>query len=189
MSPSVERLVMKITVFVGILIFVCSVFVSGEVMHNTANWAVQESFSRVDLTGEDGKSIGYAVSGPVSSTGDIGSQSPDKIRWTMDMKNAGVYILTYVPSPVIGREDEFFEIYERDISFFGETFPDQNLDYDGAVYSCWGRVGENTVRYDCARFIDGNFFIISSVFESMDEALRYNLKLREIILTIGHSGT
>ncbi len=180
---------MKIPVFISTLFFLWLVSGTGAVMQNTANWAVQESFSRVDLAGEDGMSIGYAVSGPVSPSGTTGSQSPGEVRWSLDMNVPGEFLLTYVPSPVIGREDEYFQIYERDIAFIGETFPDQNLDYDGAVYSCWGRVGENKVRYDCARFIDGHFFELSSVFESMDEVLRHNLKLREIITTIGPSVT
>ena len=171
-----------------VIIIFCMCF-GGVTAQNTADWAYQISYSPVDLIGKNEESIGYRIVAPITYPNDmVNLQTGNETRWNFDMGKAGEFVLQYIPSPVMSGEDEYFQIHERDISFLGNPFNEDNLYYDGTIYSCWGEAGENKIRYDCARFIDGHFFKLSCVFNTMEEALRYNQKLREIIKTIEIAG-
>jgi hypothetical protein len=180
---------MKGWIFHCFLILILSAFPVVIDAQPVADWAYQEWYSPVDLIGKDEKPAGYRIVAPVTYPNDMVSlPTVNETGWNFNMGKAGEFVLIYIPSPGITRNDEFFQVHERDVSFIGEPFDENNLYYDGTVYSCWGNIGGTRTRYDCARFIDGHFFKLSSVFNTTDEALRYNQKLREIINTIKKSG-
>lgn len=154
------------------------------------NWAIPDSYQVVDLTGEDGNETGYRITAPVlPPAGMVRGGTGNETFWTVDAGDAGEFLLMYLPVPGTAREDEFFRVHERDVSFLGEVFHEENLGYDGSVYSCWGETGEGKIRYDCGRFITGAFFRLSADFDSWELALRHNLRIREIISTIRHSSS
>ena len=180
---------MKIWVLSFSLILTFCVFPGMMGAQPVADWAYQEPYSPVDLIGKDEKSIGYRIVAPISYPNDMVSlPTVNETWWHFNLRKAGECVLVYIPNPRITRNDEFFQVHERDVSFIEEPFYENNLYYDGSVYSCWGNTGRTKTRYDCARFIDGHFFKLSCVFNTTEEALRYNIRLREIINTIVKSG-
>jgi hypothetical protein len=179
---------MKLWSLSCVLILISCMYSVGAQTQAVADWAYQESYSVADLIGKENESIGYQILAPVTYPNEMVSlPTVNETWWNFDMGKAGEFILVYIPSPSVSREDEFFQIHERDVSFIGHPFSEDNLYYDGTLYSCWGAAGEERIRYDCARFIDGHFFKLSGIFSTIDEALRYNQKLREIISTIEKS--
>lgn len=176
---------MKIWGFPGFLIILICLLSVTTAAYPIADWAYRESYSPVDLIGTGNESIGYRIVAPITSPPEMVILPAGNItRWNANMGKSGIFTLEYLHSPVITREDEYFQIHERDVSFIGQPFDENNLYYDGSVYSCWGTAGETGIRYDCARYIAGDFFKLSCVFNTLEDALRNNQKLREIINTL-----